>query len=179
MKKIVIKNLTKSDKSSVHTRQRKHCVFLGNDSSVYFSDMKKAKAFLVATNEFLNQKLFELNALYIDLFTEYRKSWFYFFNIYDRKMHITGENNVLMEISTIEKKMTLMVARAHFENGSSIVWHGFRVIISSMKNITGSLSYLYKTKKFYAQSHQIRAIEARIIILENQLNEWGSDLKPT
>jgi hypothetical protein len=69
-------------------------------------------------------------------------------------------------------------ARAHFENGSSIVWHGFRVIISSMKNITGSLSYLYKTKKFYAQSHQIRAIEARIIILENQLNEWGSDLKP-
>jgi len=126
----------------------------------------------------LNQKLFELNALYIDLFTEYRKSWFYFFNIYDKKMHLAGDNHVLREISVIENKMTLMVARAHFGNGPSIVWQGFRVIIDSMKNITTTLSGLYKNKKFYAQSHQIRAIEARIMILENQLNEYGKESKP-
>jgi hypothetical protein len=47
-----------------------------------------------------------------------------------------------------------------------------------MKNITTTLSDLYKNKKFYAQSHQIRAIEARIMILENQLNEYGKESKP-
>jgi hypothetical protein len=92
-------------------------------------------------------------------------------------MHLTSDNNVLQEIATIEKKMTLMVARAHFGNGSSIVWHGFKVIIESMKIITVTLSHLYESKKFYAQSHQIRVIEARLKILENQLKEWGSDLK--
>jgi hypothetical protein len=175
MKKIAIRTITKADKSSIHTKQRKHSIFLGNEVTIYFSDKKKAAAFLVATNLFLNQKLFELNALYIDLFTEYRKSWFYFFNIYDKKMHLSGDNQVLREISVIENKMTLMVARAHFNNGSSIVWQGFRVIIDSMKTITATLSHLYKTKKFYAQSHQIRAIEARINILERQLKEWGND----
>jgi hypothetical protein len=175
MKKIVLKTITKSDKSSIHTAQRKHSIFLGNEVTIYFSDKKKAAAFLVATNQFLTQKLFELNALYIDLFTEYRKSWFYFFNIYDQKMHLASDNNVLQEIAAIERKMTLMVARAHFGNGSSIVWQGFRVIIDSMKNITVTLSHLYKSKKFYAQSHQIRAIEARIKILETQLSVWGKD----
>jgi hypothetical protein len=176
MKKIKIKNLHDGDKSSHYTERKKHTVFLGNNVTVYFSDRKKAEAFLVETNKFLNLKLFELNALYIDLFIEYRKAWFYFFNIYDRNMHVNGSNLVIREIETIEKKMTLMVARSHFGNGSSIVWQGFKIILESMDNIAGSLIELYKTKKHYAEAHQIRVIEERTGNLRKQLEMWGQTL---
>lgn len=176
MKKIQLTNVKFADKQARLIKQRKHCVYLGNGVSVYFTDLKAAKSFLVKTNQFLNQKLFELNSLYIDLFTEYRKAWFYFFNVYDRKLHRNSENFVLIEIQTIEKKMTLMVARAHFDNGSTIVFQGFRIILSSMETITETLIDLYKAKKHYAEAHQIRAIQSRIEILKAQINEFGKDM---
>ena len=147
MKKIRIEKIKTGDKSAVYTKQKRHCVYLGNRVSVYFSDMKKAKAFLVQTNEFLNQKLYEINSLYIEVFTEYRKAWFYFFDIYDRSLHIVSENKILMDIGAIEKKMSLMVARSHFPNGSTIVHQGFSYIIDVLMDITDTLILLYKQKK--------------------------------
>jgi hypothetical protein len=175
MKKIILRNVHKADKSSIFTKQKKHCVFLGNQVNIYFSDLKKAKAYVVETNEFLNQKLFEVNALYIDVFSAYRKSWFYFFNVYDKNMHFSGNNQVVRELETIEKKMTLMVARSHFENGSFIIWQGFNVVLESLKTIIQALNLLYKQKKHYAEARQMQTIESRIKMIEDQLNQWGND----
>jgi hypothetical protein len=178
MKKIKINALREGDKSSVFTKQRRHQVVLGNGQTVYFKDLKRAKAYITATNEFLNQKLYEINALYIDVFTEYRKAWFYFFDIYDRRMHIVSDNNVLQEIHLIENKMTIMVARAHFTNGPFIVWNGFRLMLESMENICNTLIYLYKQKKHYSEAHQVRAILSRINIMYKELERYGAKSPP-
>ncbi len=61
MKKIRTKSIVNADKSAVYTKQRSHHVFLGNNITVYFSNLKEAKSFLAKTNLVLNQKLFELN----------------------------------------------------------------------------------------------------------------------
>jgi len=175
MRKIRIENLTKADKSNHITKQRKHQVFLGNNVTVYFSDMKKAKAFLTVTNYFLNRKLFEINALYIDIFTEYRKAWFYSSGEYDRQMHFINDNFVFRDIEIIDRKFSLMVSRSHFENGSSIVWHGMYIIIECCESTIGKLTDLYKAKKHYAEAHQLNVIAERLGILKLQLDEYGKD----
>ena len=72
MKKINITSITKADYSSHLTKLRTHCVSLGNGSINYFSNINKAKEFLAKTNRFLNERLFDLNELYIDVHTHFQ-----------------------------------------------------------------------------------------------------------
>ncbi len=177
MKKIKLQNISLKDKSSIFTKRKMYSVFLGNDIDVFFTDLKDAKAFLVATNEFLNQKLYELNALYMELFCEYRKAWFYFFNIIDSRIQNIGVTGVFREFEIIEKKITLMAARSGYQNGSSIVWHSFKISTESLQIISNSLISMYKSKKHYSEAYQVRVINERIKTLSDQLESWGKNLQ--
>jgi hypothetical protein len=178
MKKIQINKIVRKDSQSIFTKQKKmHGVFLGNNVMAYFRDHKEAAAFLTATNRFLNIKLYELNTLYCDIFVEYRKAWFYFFNIADSRMQSIGVTGVFRELEIIEHKITFMVARGGYENGSTIVWHSFRIALESMQQISESLISMYKEKRFYNDAYQIRVILERVKALQDQLESWGKDMK--
>jgi hypothetical protein len=177
MKKIALENVKRADKTSIFTEQKKHLVYLGNGTNLYFSDLKKAKAFVVETNEFLNQKLFEVNSLYIEVFAAYRKSWFYFYNVYDKNMHINGNAQIIRELELIENKMQVVVGRAKFVNGSFIVWNGFTLILESLTTIVSAIRLLYKQKKYYSEARQIQAIESRIKMIIHEFKKWGNDKK--
>lgn len=175
MKKITLNAVHAKDMNSIFTADRKHNVLLGNNVIVFFKDKKKALAFLVATNDFLNAKLYELNSLYIDVFSEYRKTWFNFFNPTDSRMKNLGPSDLFNELETVEKKINFIVARAGYANGPFIVWQGFRVSIDSLNKVIKVLAEISQDKKRYSEAHQLRVIQSRIKILSNELDAWGRD----
>lgn len=139
MKKIKLVNIIQADKSAVYIKYKSHSVALGNGVTVYFSDYKGALSFLAETNNFLNQKLFEVNQVYADLFVEYRRAWFYAGSELDLSLFGTLES--------IEKQFSLMISRAHFQNGNYFVFKYFFNIIESLNNICNEISALYRRKK--------------------------------
>ena len=78
MKIIKITEIEEPNADSVRIEQRKYAVRLGNGKKVLFSSMREAKAFTVATSDFLTDRLFDLNSVFTAMFVEYRRAWFYF-----------------------------------------------------------------------------------------------------
>ncbi|MBV5346938.1 hypothetical protein JZU46_01795 [bacterium] len=164
MKKINIKTITKADKTSIRTKQRKHSVLLNWGVTVYFSDIKEAKAFLVKTNEFLTFKLFELNEIYIESFTHYRRSWFY--------LSLDQDTACRVEISNIEKDFRLSIDRSNWVNGSVYVFKWIDQIADSLKSILNQIREMHRNRGNWAEIRVISAIEARINYLIMQVNKW-------
>ncbi len=78
MKKISIDKLTRADKFSIRTRDHYHTVSLRNNIRAYFTSIVKARKFLSDTNNFLNQKLHEINDIYAEVSSIYTRLWFLF-----------------------------------------------------------------------------------------------------
>lgn len=168
MKKINIKTITKADKTSIRTKQRKHSVMLNWGVTLYFTDIKDAKAFLVKTNEFLTFKLFELNEIYIEAFGHYRRSWFY--------LDLNQDSACRSEISNIESNFRFSVDRSHWINGSVYVFKWIEQIAGSLVHMLSQIRDLHRKRGNWAEIRVISAIEARINYLLNQVKKWPETL---
>ena len=165
MKKVHTSTILKPDLSSVKTPLRKHRVMLDWDRTLVFGDAKKAKAFLVKTNEFLTFKLFELNEIYIDIFTKYRRLWFYFEGSEDMKTKRT--------LDSVNDNFKLTVDRSHWENGSVHVYKWINNIATDMKKALDTIISVNKRKALWADIRVAEALVCRIDFILMQLKNWG------
>jgi hypothetical protein len=78
MKLVKISTYTEPKPDSIRTDDSFYWVRLGNCKRVKFKSRRNAVAFLSETSEFLLEQLVELNFLYDESFTEYRRTWFHF-----------------------------------------------------------------------------------------------------
>ena len=70
MKRIVLKQFRKQGNNYI--------VSLGNGTVHSFTSQRKAQDYLSKTNKFLTVQLFEAHTVYMDLWQEYQRCWFYF-----------------------------------------------------------------------------------------------------
>jgi len=169
MKKIKIKNVVRADKSAIHTKLRKHSVYLGNGVTRYFADRKKADRFLSETNRFLNEKIFEVNMLYVDVFSEYRRVWFV---IMGKRDELCAESMVA-QLHQVERTFNLMINRAGFTNGNHFVFKYFIDILNILTSICESIAGIYRSKKNYPDAHHIAVIEKRIDGVRKQIEGYA------
>lgn len=166
MKKITLKTIYKADKTSIRTNARKHSICIKAGTTISFTDHRKAEAFLVQTNDFLNFKLFELNELYIELNTQYRRNWFYFeFNIQD-------ERSCFGSFMQTEKYMNLMVDRGHYENGPYMVFSWMDASFCSMMAVIELLQDLHKKRNNWAEIKVLEAIRTRAEFMLSQIRDY-------
>lgn len=167
MKRINLKTIIPADKTNIRTRQRKICVFLHTGLTVYFTNNKVAKAFLVETNDFLNVKLFELNEQYIELFTQYRRMWFYF------EFDLTGDTAIKNAFTDIERCMLLMVERGSWVNGPPMVWKWFGLCADSLSLVITILQAMHRRRNNFAEVKILEAVRSRVEYLKSQLAAYG------
>ena len=159
MKKISLNHITKADYTSHLTRQRTHCVSLGNGSITYFSNINKAEEFISKTNRFLNERFFDINELYIDVFIHFQRNWFYF-NNNDTLSRL--ETICYNNFATINDCMYMVYSRSHYENGNHLVFKHTYNICDALINVVDILQNLHVSRGNYAESNIMKAIIRRI-----------------
>ena len=165
MKKINIETIISGDKTSIRTKHRKHRVFLHSDLTLSFEDIKKAKVFLVGVSDFLTFKLFELNEIYIELFSHYRRAWFYIDN--------TQDKNIMTETRTIDYSFKLCFERSDWESGSFYVFNWIRCICDSLQSIIKIIDSMQIKRGNYAEIRIMKTVSKRIELIMNEVFSYG------
>lgn len=169
MKKINLQTIAKADKTSIRTKQRKHSILLNWGLTIYFTDIKQAKAFLVKTNDFLTFKLFEINEIYIEVFGHYRRAWFY--------LELNQDSASRSAITIIENNFRLTVDRSHWIDGSVYVFMWIDQIATQLKTVLEHIANMHRKRGNWAEIRVITALVARIDYLLYQLKGWPENDK--
>jgi len=175
MKRIAITEITPADKTSFLTEQRRHSVFLGNDLTRRFGNIKKARQFLAEANRFLNFKLHETNYLYAWIYGEYRRSWFYF----TADMHVLAaelrkqEREILEKFRQIDKAMEFLVSRTGRPNGNYFAFKQFFLILEYLTDVVESLQEINSRRNYYAESHRLEIFRNHADRIREQLMNYG------
>ena len=127
MKRIIINHITGNDKSSIHSGFRTWNVAMGNGLTLRFKNEVYAKSFMVKASEDLSFQLIVLNEIYMDLFAEFRRNWFYF-NLTQELLR--SEQRIKNAFELFEHQTHLAVSRCEFANGNHFV---FRYMYQSCK----------------------------------------------
>lgn len=169
MRLIKINKITRANKTSNYTREKYNCISLGNGLSCYFSSYTNATKFIAETNRMLNTTALELNRIYIEVWTEQRKI---FFSYHDVFMH----SYKLREYPVmIEKAFNLMMTRSHWINGNSFTFSYFSNIIEWLGAWCDELMKYMQTKNLYATVDVFIPLKERIKYIEEKINKWGSE----
>lgn len=173
MRKINIGHFRPADKSSFLTVQRKHGVALGNGLNVLFTNINEVNSFFAKTNRFLNAKLFTLNEIYIETFTNYQRNWFLFDNSSDMQKN---ERNIVDNLQIVSKNLLMMIKRSTYENGNQFVFLQFLNSIDSLIQAINILQEINKDRYNYVESNYLNTLKERCLTIKEQISTFGFNL---
>jgi hypothetical protein len=166
MKKIDLFMIQLPNKQSHYIIDKKYRIFLGNDCKVAFDNIKAAQQFLSETNLFLTQTLHELNDIYIQAFSMFRRYWFHFQRDTD---------NITDIIILIDKTFLLAVNRCHSPNSNYFI---FNHLFSIIKNLSELLSLTYKvvqSKWLATDINLMNVYQLQLKRAYERIENWGKD----
>ncbi len=170
MKKITLTRILTADRSSIYTKRKHYCISVGNGVSARFSNLEKAEAFLTKLNEELNFNLSVMNMILVEIFTNYRRLWFYLNNLPEYSAH---ERRITEAFQDIDRYFNIMVTRSHFENGNYFVFQNFRRCLAAMDEILSVLKKYELQRTAYAEYRMLKALSERIDIVRSEINQLG------
>jgi len=175
MKRITLKETIPPDKSSVYTRDHKYCVFLGNGLRRFFTNRKHLRAFLVATNNFLNYKMHELNYLFGIIFAEYRRSWFYFTAGHPvmKNRLADMEHNIRDEFSQMEKSFDWLTKRSGLTNGNYLTFKHLYLICDNLVSIVEVLKQVQHLRRYFAELRRLEIFRTQALRVKESLETYG------
>ncbi len=77
MKKIQLSKYNLPKETSPYINDKLYSVYLGNQRFIYAPSKRKILKSLARTNIMLNEQLYFLSKLHVQLYAEYREFWFY------------------------------------------------------------------------------------------------------
>ena len=169
MKKITLNHIQLADKSSIRLSQKAYTICLGNGNIIRLSNKKEAEAILAEINRDLNFYLVMLNTIYIDVYTHYRKLWFYFNN----RNGVEQERDLNSNFSYLDRDFELMVTRSHYENGNQFVFKNFFTACEYLETNIKILQAVELARGGYAEIRMLRVILTRIEFLRDELGSMG------
>lgn len=173
MKQINITQYSKPDMDSVYLKDHLYCVFIGI-RRVYFKSEVKTKRFIAETNRLLNSILNGSNYLYYNLFSEYRKVWFY---LDDRSKYSNIEEQMVSTFNSIDKSFTWLVNRtATSMNGNANAFSFTDKILRELLIVANFVKGVLTDKDKYSESRTIDIYINQIFDLLKQLNSWGKEI---
>ena len=178
MKRIELKGIMVLNSETIRHDDGIYSIYLGNGHKQSFHSQRNAKQFLSETNRFLNQKLYELNFLYIDTFTEYRKAWVYFSSHKSNSKiaFMDLENKCRRLMQDIDRAFELMVNRSSWTNGNYQVFTNFRHIVASQYDLLNQLINLYTSKSDGLQKYQVMHVIKQLETLELEVKKYPNKI---
>lgn len=166
MKTIKLKAYESPVKTSLLTRDRRHKVHLGNGLICYFESQKEAKSYLHQTNVFLNNKILEINKIYTEIFSEYRK-------IYIICFQFIPQVKVRDNIELIEKTFFLVLSRHDWANGIDFTWIHFNKILDACVKLINDITANLKKHNDYRYINNFTIYLEHVKYIREKLNTWG------
>lgn len=167
MKKITINSYTRADKKSIYTKDRMYRVILGNGITAFFGDLIATKKFLAETNRFLNQKLHEINHLFIEVMGLAHSTWFI---LNEQQERIIDE-----ESQAFARSRSLAVHRSSWENGNHFTWFHIQNCLENQERIIRILESFNRDTGRYNENYLIRSIKDRINYIKRDLSNFGEE----
>lgn len=147
MKKIGLKNYSKPDKSSVYTEKRRYSIFLGNGLTLTFTTNKDLSFAMAEINRRLNLILFDLNEMFIECFSEYRRLWFYL-----PPHTLMSEESKIIELNEmLQTRFRIVTERSGWTNGNAFSFKELYLIIDYLLEELNLFVKLRKAKKQYLE----------------------------
>ncbi|HAF28117.1 MAG TPA: hypothetical protein DCG75_03625 [Bacteroidales bacterium] len=168
MKKIKINQISKEN--------NKYKVFIDSDHKYYFTSEKKAVKFQNEVNQYLTESLFQLNDLYIDLFTVYRRVYFVVENSLLKRSLDQALNNINHFIEN-------SLLRSNYQSiGSSLVMTSINQIYDNLLNgyqtVRSITSKKNDTSMIYHVNNKIKILTVLFMEFEKfQLDLSKNDLE--
>lgn len=169
MKTIKIEKYTDKRTDSYFTKDKCFWVFLGNGSKHSFTNKKHLKKFLAETNEFLKARLFELNKIYAEIFTEYRKIWFYF----DGESLKTFSDRFDDDLILVNKSFRMIIERSSWNDGNQLTFKHFYYVIEMFTGILNVMIEVQKAKSNYVEKRNLEVIASRLAYVKMCLENFG------
>lgn len=166
MKSIKITNII-SENSSKH----KYKIILGNSIEAKFTNTKKAESFLTSVNKNLNEKLRNLNSIYITIYSDFRANWLYYDDY--RWTQAIEIQNLSKEVEEI---FDLIIDTSTTENGGITVFEQLHDIIERLLSIIEIHKTLLKDRSNFAAASFISLQEKNIQAIKVDLNTVGTPL---
>jgi len=145
-------------------------VFLGSGATVYFKNLKHARAYLVATNKFLTLKLFDINQLYIETFAAYRLAWF---DMRDNLGVVTREFNL------IDQRFNKVTNLGRGPNDNAWVFKDLLLVCEGLETCIFELDKTHRQRNNFSAVWHNNTLLNRIEIIKNELNNYGKDMPVT
>lgn len=168
MKKIVLKQFSKNG--------NRYTVSLGNGTVHTFPYKRLAQLYLNKTNKFLTIQLFEVHGLYMALWQEYQRVWFYFGYGHEKgrwSLHIQEQRKCSEMLHDCEECLASSIDRSDYSNGNRFSFQNIRVAINSLKGAAKILLPIHQKRSSTAEIYRINAIVTRLVELENKINSYG------
>ena len=167
MRKIKVTKIVPKKSKSVYTRDLRHQLNIGNGYTVYFENAKDCAAYAVELDEFLNLKALELNEIYIDLWSNYRKYCLIYatFFLHDRK--------IKMHILNLDRDFEKLITRTRGPNGHHFCFNIFNSIIVDLRAFAEYLIDAIKTARLGMLWHLFDIILARLDAYSESLKNYG------
>lgn len=169
MKKVVLKHFSKSSNGY-------YTIALGNGTVHTFPSKRLAADFLNKTNKFLTIQIFEVHAIYMAVWQEYQRCWFYFGYGQDKgrwSMHSIDQRKCAEALSDCEECLGASIERSDNSTGNYISFNNIRVAINSLKSAIKIILPLQQKRSSTADIYRLNSSISRLVELENKINAYG------
>jgi hypothetical protein len=116
----------------------------------------------------LNERVFDLNRIYVDVFSEYRRIWFYFDDG-------EKENNERIELTMhwTNVRFNVMIRNAGYESGNAYAFQNLRTIISNLLEIIATLRDVQKRRNNWVERYNLEVLSRRLTEVDAMINGYG------
>jgi len=168
MKRMAISNIQNRNLNSDMIRDKLYHIYLGNDQTVYFGNIKLAKRYLVQLNSFLNRQLVEINNISIYIFIDYRKMAI-IYNEYFMKDNYTHE--LLMNIDRFFIKSVSQTCS--LVNRNSFYFSNILKLIGYLIELCNVLIRIIKKKRTYYYDQSLKCNIKRLEEIKESIEKYG------
>jgi len=175
MKVIQYTAVTLPNKKHFTEKSQYYGVSLGNGFSCYFTSKRHADQFAVATKTFLTDCLIELNELYIDVWTDYRRNWFYFSGrtTESHKAMRKVESEILRSMQAVEN----CFGKIENTRDNFAPWRLISNALASILEIVHHLHLVRKKRNEYVERKNLEILKKRAHSLIYLMSDYGSNQK--
>jgi hypothetical protein len=175
MRKIQLTHITSPGHTDLYLDKKKYSVYLGNGKLIHIGSERNSLAFLNEVNRFLNLELVELNEIFIEVHSEFRRSWIYL-DPSQENWYKLAEQKARRAVSSIPELFDKCV-RSVGSGAMHQVWSSLNTISLMMIDICEILHDLYEKRSQYYQMRRAQTLNARITSVIERLSEFeGSSI---
>lgn len=149
----------KGKPGDLSTFNKKYYVHLAGYGFRYFTSERKQKDFIASFNRILNNTLFELNEIYVLVWTDYRKVWIY---------HDGSFEPIIHEISLLFDRITTVRGT----NAGAFIIRDMLLIFDLFDKWTTSLETTYRKKDRWPEARRLSGLDQRLYLLRQELIDF-------